>query len=61
MTKEFLLVDLVDNIKEAEDGTPIEEKLRPSLKEYDLDELLRTASLYGNRSTEKLLEKLCSD
>lgn len=58
VTKEFLLVDLLDNIKEVEDGTPIEEKLAPRLKEYDPNLLLRTASLYGNRSTEKLLERV---
>lgn len=58
VTKEFLLVDLLDNIKEAEDGTPIQEKLLPRLKEYDSNELLRTANLFGNRSTEKLLEKV---
>lgn len=58
VTKEFLLVDLLDNIKEVEDGTPIQEKLVPRLKEYDPNLLLRTASLYGNRSTEKLLERV---
>ena len=46
VTKEFLLVDLLDNIKEAEDGTPIQEKL------------LLTAKLFGNCSTEKLLADL---
>lgn len=61
ITREFLLVDLLDNIKEVEDGTPIREKLLPRLKEYNSKELLQAANLFGNRSTEKLLEKVLNE
>lgn len=58
VTKEFLMVDLLDNLKEVEDGTPIKEKVLPRLNEYDSKVLLKNASMYGNRSTEKFLKQV---
>ncbi len=58
MTREFLLIDLLDNIKEVEDGTPIENKILPRLADYDAKELLKAAYMYGNRSTNKLLKRV---
>ncbi len=58
VTKPFLLVDLLDNVTQAEDGTPIRERVLPRLAEYDPTELLRTAAMYGNRSTQAFLREV---
>ena len=57
VTKPFLLVDLLDNVKQTEDGTSIKERVLRRLAEYDPEELLRTAAMYGNRSTQTFLRE----
>ncbi len=54
-TKEFLLVDLLDNVEQTEDGTPITEKVMSRLGEYDPKKLLHAAKSYGNRATVNFL------
>jgi len=60
VTKPFLLVDLLDNVVQTEDGTPIREAVLPRLSEYDSNELLTTAENYGNRSTQLFLQRVLS-
>jgi hypothetical protein len=57
VSKAFLLVDLLDNVEQTEDGTPVKERVLPRLHEYDQDELLQTAKRYGNRRTEQFLRQ----
>lgn len=57
VTKPFLLVDLLDNVEQTEDGAPIREAVLSRLSEYDPNELLETAQKYGNRSTQLFLQE----
>lgn len=58
VTKEFLLVDMLDNVKEVEDGTSLKEKVSSRLSEYNSKNLLRMAKKYGNRSTQNFLKQV---
>ncbi len=60
VTKEFLLLDLLDNVDQLENGKSVKEEVKNKLKEYDSKELLQMAKLYANRSTEKFLQQALS-
>lgn len=61
VTKEFLMVDLLDNVEQSENGVPMTENVLPFLKEYNREDLLRTARHYGNRSTERFLSQVFAE
>jgi hypothetical protein len=59
LSKEFLLVDLLDNLPRlAEDTSKVKDRVREKAKEVDFDSLLRTAKRYGKLSTRKFLQSL---
>ncbi len=57
VTKEFLLLDLLDNVEQLEDGRSLKEEVKNKLKEFDSKQLLKMASLYANRTTERFLQR----
>jgi hypothetical protein len=57
VSKEFLLVDLLNNIsKVGEDPEEIKIHIKNRLSSFDLDELKKLSQLYGRMSTRKFLE-----
>ncbi len=59
ITQEFLLVDLVNNLKElAEDQNDVLQKVLAKAKTMDSGKLKRSVSSYGNMSTKNLLTPL---
>lgn len=61
MSREFLLVDLFNNVTVAEDGTPIEDYVRLRLGEYNSKTLLKAAERYGKVRTQKYFKRELSE
>jgi len=60
VTPEFLLVDLVNNLKELAEDTPVvKENVCKNLARFDQDKLVRLAREYGKISTKKYFEEIC--
>ncbi|OGT56722.1 MAG: hypothetical protein A3F43_01990 [Gammaproteobacteria bacterium RIFCSPHIGHO2_12_FULL_42_10] len=60
MTPEFLLVDLVNNLKElAEDTSVVKENIYKNLARFDQGKLVRMVREYGKISTKRFFEKIC--
>lgn len=61
LTKEFLLVDMLNNLKNlAEDETVVVENFLTSKDKFDAKKVLAVAKEYGRPRTKKLLEKAYS-
>lgn len=61
ISKEFLLVDLLNNIKNiAEDSEIIVEKIQKKLFEFDTKKLKRIIKTFGNMNTKKFFQKVLS-
>ena len=58
LSKEFLLVDLMNNVQVAEDGKPVNDHVLRKLEEFDLDLLLKSARKYGKVRTRKFFEQV---
>lgn len=59
LTKEFLVVDLVNNLKElAEDPATLLKNLRMKVPEMDRKKLRQSVAAYGNVKTRKILDPL---
>ena len=59
MTKEFLLVDLMNNLKTlAEDQDEVFEKVKIRAREADVNELKKLASDFGTIGTKKLFNDI---
>jgi len=59
LTKEFLLVDLLNNLSElAEDQYQTTTSLSKNLSRFNNDELMRIAQQYGSSSSKKLLKSI---
>jgi hypothetical protein len=59
LTKEFLLVDLLNNLNEiAEDQYQTTTSLSKNLSRFNNDELMRIAQQYGSSSSKKLLKSI---
>ena len=59
VTREFLLVDLVNNLSElAEDTFLVKDKIKNILKKFDSDKLLRLAREYGKVGTRRFFEEI---
>ena len=60
VTPEFLLVDLVNNLKElAEDASVVRENIYKNLARFDQVKLLRLAREYGKIRTKRIYEEMC--
>ncbi len=58
LSKEYLLVDMLNNLRRLPDNTDaVLENLASKVKEYDSPELRDSASRYGTAFTKRLLEK----
>lgn len=58
ISKEYLLVDLLNNLKRLPDNTDaVLENLASKVKEFDSSELRESASRYGTAFTKRMLEK----
>lgn len=56
LSKEFLLVDLLNNLKKVpDDSSVVLQNLKTRLNEYDQDKLQENLDRYGRASTKKLL------
>ena len=61
VTKEFLLVDLVNNLKNLEENQPVVlANVRSKVKELDTDRLKTLVHSFGTVSTKKFFERLLS-
>jgi hypothetical protein len=59
LTKEFLLVDLLNNLNElAEDQYQTTTSLSKNLSRFNNDELMRIAQQYGSSNSKKLLKSI---
>ena len=59
LTKEFLLVDLLNNLDElAEDQHHTIKSLPPNLRSFNDDELMRVTQQYGSGRTKQLLKSI---
>jgi hypothetical protein len=59
LSKEFLLVDLLNNLDElAEDQNQTIKNLSNNLSSFKNEELLRVAQLYGSGRTKRLLKSI---
>ena len=59
LTKEFLLVDLLNNLDElAEDQTQVLKRLPDHLQSFNTDELMKATQQYGTGKTKQLLKKI---
>jgi hypothetical protein len=59
LTKEFLLVDLLNNLDElAEDQLQTIKSLPPNLSSFNDDELMRVTQQYGSGRTKQLLKSI---
>lgn len=59
MTKEFLLVDLLNNLKRlSEDMSHLHEKISLNIKNFDMSKLYSLAEAYGKVSTRKFINQL---
>jgi hypothetical protein len=59
LTKEFLLVDLLNNLDElAEDPNQIIKRLYDHLRSFKADELMKVTQQYGTGKTKQLLKKV---
>lgn len=62
MTPEFLLVDLVNNLRElAEDTSLVKKNIRTRLNSFDKNKLFRLAKSYGKIKTKKFFEECCNE
>lgn len=60
LTKEFLLVDLVNNLNElAEDTSLVKERILINLSRFDKNRLLRMAEKYGKVGTKHYFKEIC--
>lgn len=59
LTKEFLLVDMLNNLKElAEDEAAVVENLRKNKSNFDAKKVLFLAKVYGRSRTKKILDEV---
>jgi len=59
LTREFLLVDLLNNLKELdEDPNKVKEKIKQSLDTFNKEALTLNADLYGKIATQRFLQGL---
>ena len=59
LTKEFLLVDLLNNLDElAEDQTQVLKRLPDHLQSFNTDELMKATQQYGTGKTKQLIKKI---
>lgn len=59
ITKEFLLVDLFNNINNLnEDGEKLAENLKRIKHRFNSEKVLKTSRIYGRMSTQKLFKKV---
>lgn len=59
LTKEFLLVDLLNNLDElAEDQNQVVKKLPDHLQNFNTDELMKITQQYGTGKTKQLIKKI---
>ena len=62
MTKEFLLVDLLNNLKQlSEDTSHLHKKIRLNIKTFNMSKLHSLAEAYGKVSTKKFINQLKSN
>jgi hypothetical protein len=59
LSKEYLLVDLVDNINALEDPMEITLRIRKQLGNFNTTQVLTLARRYGKERTKKIFEELC--
>jgi len=61
LTREFLLVDLVNNMKElTEDTEHLKTRIRNFFHQFDNKKVLKYASLYGKVTTQQFFQQLSS-
>jgi hypothetical protein len=59
LTKEFLLVDLLNNLDElAEDQNQVLKRLPDHLQSFNTDELMKITQQYGTSKTKQLIKKI---
>ena len=59
LTKEFLLVDLLNNLDElAEDQNQVLKRLPDHLQSFNTDELMKITQQYGTGKTKQLIKKI---
>jgi hypothetical protein len=59
VSKEYLLIDLLNNLKHLPDDTSsVLKNLSARLKDFDQDKLKRCLNLYGNHAAQKALMKI---
>jgi len=59
LTKEFLLVDLLNNLDElAEDQNQVLKRLPDHLQSFNTDELMKVTQQYGTGKTKQLIKKI---
>jgi hypothetical protein len=59
LTREFLLVDLVNNLKElAEDSDLVKDKIKKNLSKFDLQRVVYNSKKYGKVGTRRFFESL---
>lgn len=62
ITPEFLLIDLVNNLRElAEDTSLVKQNIHNRLSFFDKNKLLQLAKEYGKISTRKFFEECCNE
>jgi hypothetical protein len=62
LSKEFLLVDLFNNIKNlGEDERQVFLSLEKAKNNFDAAKVIKTSKAYGRKSTQKLMEKVFSE
>jgi hypothetical protein len=62
VTREFLLVDLVDNLNElSEDTSLIKETIRKNLENFDTEKVILLAKKYGKIGTKRFFEEITHD
>lgn len=60
LTREFLLVDLLNNLKELdEDPEKVKRNIKKFIDSYDVNFVMENARLYGKVATLKFLEGVC--
>ena len=60
LTLEFLLVDLLNNLKELdEDPKQVKRNIKKSIDSYNMNLVMKNAKLYGKVATKKFLERVC--